>query len=227
MFIEKDRAQDAEERKHVGHCKKATCKRCLWIRNRKQWQERLPLIPIIPTDIEIDKSAIPPERASAAAGSWLQAGRSGLDGSNDVELVCVPCAVSVSCCKIQIAIFMSHQQSRKHLRAVASFLGQSVGPRELSTSGAPSKDELRTVWDQCAKGIAPNVGTDIAADDKVRRMQYCIYEAITSIDREFLAKAGLLVLALWDFPIPPGPSGLHLLDFRTHGIVFIRGVAFI
>ena len=121
--------------------------------------------------------------------SWLQP--TELNGS--FALMCMPChhvLPTGSAADVQICNLLGHHKSDRHVAAVRTFNGTAIGPLGRPTAGAPSAQDFAKAWDMACKGTAPSQGLeDVGQKHKLRRMQYCVFEALSTLDRAFLATA--------------------------------------
>ncbi len=86
-----------------------------------------------------------------------------------------------------------HEDSLEHQQAVATLVGDSLQQGDvddaIASRAAPPARAFREVWDaRCKPGRTPDI-PGIGGRFKVKRMMYCLYEAIVMNDRELIRQA--------------------------------------
>jgi hypothetical protein len=171
-----------EDMKHLKKCNRTSCVMCKCIRNKHKW---LPKMPFIPSKMTLDVSHVPVDRADVVAGSWLRC----VEGDGTPSLWCVACGHALPGAD-QVGNILAHQKSKKHISAVVAWVGNETGPTGQLMTRAPAASDFTKAWDLVAKGSAPHQGLEgVGQRWKLRRMLWCIFEAMCRLDREHLAKS--------------------------------------
>lgn len=201
---------------HLDHCRQPedTCARCKWIRLSSKWQSRMPMLS--PEWAAIDHTLMPPESQKKAAESWLI---EAFDKSGTWQGVgCVACRAALeskakgslmpaSTSKahaarnfaelrvstvdaLQMSNLTRHAGLPHHRASVMRYLGLPEDGIVVLPMTTPSADEFQRVFHEVTTGKAPSSGIDgLAAGKKISKMVFCLYEAKTSMDREFMKSA--------------------------------------
>jgi hypothetical protein len=178
----KKKELDADDKEHMSECKLQNCIRCKFAKNKHKW---LPQLPFIPNGSQIDTSKLQPDRVEIARGSWARCVTLEEGDETVFAMWCVPCGTKMLGKAAQICNLLGHQKSRKHADAVMDWVGCALGPTGRPVHGAPDAEEFRQAWDMVSKGTAPSQGLHgIGQHWKLRRMLYCLAEAVRHLDRE-------------------------------------------
>lgn len=176
--------QNPGEAQHIKMCAMQSCKLCLFIRNRHSWSARLPFIQ---PDMNIVQETLPSNIAKAVQGTWLE-----VDAKSDkpAEAFCRACNKELPCQHLHLGNMIKHHISHSHKQAVLTICGLSQGPRGQPTMGAPSAESFCKVLIAAQEGRAPTRGIDdVGTFKKLRRMRFCLAEAIACLQREHLSDA--------------------------------------
>ena len=154
------------------------------MRNRHKWSERLPCIQ---EEMGIKMADIPATQAAVCRGPWLRRSAGERFG-----LTCVTCNCAIpadTATELQTCNLLHHHRSARHIDNAKAVRGILVGPNRKPIAGAPTAAEFRSVWDMAGRGTAPAQGLDnIGHAHKLRRMQFCIYEAMARADSAFFTE---------------------------------------
>ena len=211
QFIDND-----PQRKHWRRCKKkATCDLCRYIIFKNKWRHRFMMDP----PDYIDRSSLSAQSQQLTQGTWLDAKWSHDPGNDDnnntavvVKLGCVAC--NSSTCEratssrlgsytydgtkrsMRVTELASHANSDTHQTAMLEYLQLKVGPTMKAIQGAPPITEFKTVWDAACKG--QRKVDSVGQFERIKKLQWCLWESIKEGDREFLMRDGVQITLLRD-----------------------------
>ena len=185
---------DLEDLAHWKKCTEKNCARCKFVRLKEKWQLQLPLIQ---KEWDIDASTM----GHIAHGSWIKSaivnGRWGV-GCIACKQAKAPHTASAArnfadfsvrtLDALQMSNLKRHQEMDTHKVAVFEMLG--LGDIRDKTAGSPATADFNKVLDHLQKGRAPHSGVDGVGDKKkISKMMFCLAEAKTSADRDFMRSA--------------------------------------
>ena len=198
---------------HLDHCRQPedSCGRCKWIRLSNKWQSRMPMLS---PEWAIDHTLMPPESQKKAAESWLI---EAFDESGAWQGVgCAACRAALeseakgssmpgskahaarnfaelrvsTVDALQMSNLTRHAGLPHHRASVMRYLGLPEDGIVVLPMTTPSADEFQRVFHEVTTGKAPSSGIEgVAAGKKISKMVFCLYEAKTSMDREFMKSA--------------------------------------
>lgn len=168
---------------HVQICKALDCAQCKFIGLKSKWQR----------NFRISSGGID-------LGSWLTEKFS--DDGVWVGVGCSACAVTgqdnlaarFELCTsgwLQKCNLQSHAESKQHVAAMTQLLSMPMD----SQNASPSKEQFKAVWDDCCAGkaLAPGV-RDVGERGKVRKLLYCLAEAMRTLDRRAFSDAASIAI---------------------------------
>ena len=163
---------DPDDAEHVEECEDPDCKRCLYLRNKPEWDRRCS---ILGTDVSYLRSEVD------EAGRW--------------RLYCWICAkagVGRQSFRVRdVSNLERHRDSSQHKDALFE-LGLTPEQPDLE---APAAEQFRKVADSRKPGNALGNGVeDVGGRKKVTAMLSCLAASMERSDQEFLAGAESIVL---------------------------------
>ncbi|CAK0864004.1 unnamed protein product, partial [Prorocentrum cordatum] len=166
---------DKESVFHYATCVDSQCARCKFVVHADIWKTELPL----------------GDAGPLAATTWLQWRDygAGCVACNAAGLIGHMATFSVNTtAALQLCHLKRHQSSDAHNQAASAYNENSA--ELLAGAGAPSAEAFETLLRELPKGVSPTAGMHgVGQKHKISKMIWCLREAISDIDRDFLARS--------------------------------------
>lgn len=209
-FSRLDFIETHAQRKHWSQCRiRRQCRLCRYIIFKNKWKQ---FFTLTPPNVDVD--LLSAQSQQMAKGSWLDV---KWEPSTDTDapspmLGCTVCSQSLNPRAsstplgsfslaatqrgLRLIDLCRHTESDVHQKALLEFLQIATGPTSRSVEGAPSISDFLAVWDALCKG--QRTVDSVGQYERLKKLQWCLWEAIKEQDRKFLLTNGVVVTLLRD-----------------------------